>query len=144
MRRLRSDDGSILPLTACFGALALVLVLVVTAATALYLERKRLLTLADGAALSAAESFALADVELTGEGPRPRLREADVREAAVEFVSRMPAGALEGLRIEEATTADGRSATVTLSSWWRPPVLTLFLPEGIRVEATSVARSVFG
>jgi hypothetical protein len=144
MRRLRRDDGSILPLTACFGALALVLVLLVTAATSLYLERKRLFTLADAAALSAAESFGLADVELTPEGPRPMLRPVAVREAAAEFLGRMPTGEREELRVLEATTPDGRSATVTLSSVWRPPVLTLFLPEGIRVEVTSVARSVFG
>jgi hypothetical protein len=144
MRRLRSDDGSILPLTACFGALALVLVLLVTAATSLYLERKRLFTLADAAALSAAESFALADVELTPQGPRPVLRPEAVRDAAAEFLGRMPTGELERLRIQEATTLDGRSATVTLSSAWRPPVLTLLLPEGVEVEVTSVARSVFG
>jgi hypothetical protein len=144
MRPVRSDDGSILPLTACFGALALVLVLVVTAATSLYLERKRLFTLADAAALSAAESFSLADVELTPEGPRPMLRHDGVRDAAAEFVGRMPTEGLDELRIVEATTVDGRSATVTLSSRWRPPVLTLFLPEGVAVEVTSVARSVFG
>jgi Putative Flp pilus-assembly TadE/G-like len=144
MRRLRSDDGSILPLTACFGALALVLVLLVTAATSLYLERKRLFALADAAAITAAESFALSDVELTAEGPRPVLQPEAVRDAAAEFVGRMPAGGLEELRIVEATTTDGRSATVTLSSRWRPPVLTLFLPEGVLVEVTSVARSVFG
>lgn len=144
MRSLRSEDGSILPLTACFGALALALVLLVTAATSLYLERKRLFTLADAAALSAAESFELSDVELTADGPRPVLRPEAVQESAADFVGRMPAGGLDQLRIVEATTPDGRSATVTLSSRWRPPVLTLFLPEGVRVEVTSVARSVFG
>jgi hypothetical protein len=144
MTRARLDDGSILPLTACFGALALVLVLLVTAATSLYLERKRLFTLADAAALSAAESFALGDVELTPEGPRPLLRPDAVREAASEIVGRMPAGGLEELRILEATTPDGRSATVTLASRWRPPVVTLFLPDGVPVQVTSVARSVFG
>jgi hypothetical protein len=145
MRRLaRADDGSILPLTACFGALALVLVLLVTAATSLYLERKRLFTLADAAALAGAESFDLADVELTDDGPRPVLREDSVREAVVEFVERMPRGGFEDLTVAKATTTDGRSASVTLTSRWRPPVVTLFLPEGVPVEVTSVARSVFG
>ena len=52
MRRLRArDDGSTLPLILVFGLVALVLVLVVAAATDLYLARKRLLTLADGDAL---------------------------------------------------------------------------------------------
>ena len=144
MRRLRADDGSILPLTACFGALALVLVLLVTAATSLYLERKRLFTLADGAALAGAESFELTDVVLTEDGPRPVLREEAVRETVVDFVRRMPTHGFENLTVVEATTTDGRSASVTLSSRWRPPVVTLFLPEGVAVEVTSVGRSVFG
>ncbi|MDO9591011.1 MAG: pilus assembly protein TadG-related protein, partial [Microcella sp.] len=53
----RDDRGSILPLIAGFGALALAVVLLVSAATSLYLDRTRLFTLADGAALAAAESF---------------------------------------------------------------------------------------
>jgi hypothetical protein len=144
MRCVRRDDGSILPLTACFGAMALVLVLLVTAATSLYLERKRLFTLADAAAVSAAESFSLTDVELTEDGPRPVLRDVAVRNAAVELLGRMPVDGFEALRLSEATTPDGRSASITLTSRWRPPVVTLFLPEGIAVEVTSVARSVFG
>ncbi|MFC0681147.1 pilus assembly protein TadG-related protein [Lysobacter korlensis] len=144
MRRARADGGSILPLTACFGALALVLVLLVTAATSLHLERKRLLTLADAAALAGAESFELADVELTEEGPRPVLQGDSVRDAVVDFVGRMPLDGFEELTVAEATTTDGRSASVTLTSRWRPPVMTLFLPEGVAVEVTSVARSVFG
>ncbi len=144
MRRARADDGSMLPLTAGFGALALVLVLLVTAATSLYLERKRLFALADAAALAGAESFELADVELTGDGPRPVLREASVRDAVGDFVGRMPDGGFENLTVAEATTTDGRSASVTLRSRWRPPVVTLFLPDGVQVEVTSVARAVFG
>jgi hypothetical protein len=142
--RATSEEGSILPLTAFFGALCLMLVLLVTAATSLYLERKRLFTLADSAALAAAESFDLAEVKLTQAGPRVTLRPEAVRESVVDFLERMPVQRFEGLRVEEATSTDGRSATVTLSSAWRPPVLTLFVPEGVRVDVTSVARSVFG
>ena len=59
MRRLGDEDGSILPLIFGFFAIALAVVLIVTAATSLYLERSRLYTLADGAALAGADSFAL-------------------------------------------------------------------------------------
>ncbi len=62
MRR-RDDRGSILPLVILYGILALALVLIVTAATSLYLEKKRLFTLADGAALVGAESFSLTEVD---------------------------------------------------------------------------------
>ena len=37
---------------------------------------------------------------------------------------------------------DGRSATVELSCYWAPPVLTLFVPKGFRIDVTSIARSV--
>ena len=141
--RLRGDDGSILPLTVFFGFLALVLVLVVVAATSLYLERKRLFGLADSAAVVGAESFDLATVEATASGARPRLRSPDVASAVTGFV-RGPAGArFESLEVLRAETTDGRSATVELAAYWRPPVVTLLVPEGFRIEVTAVARSVF-
>jgi hypothetical protein len=144
MRRLRSDEGSILPLVCGFGAVALALILVVAAATSLYLERKRLLTLADGAALVGAESFDLADVSVTPHGPRVELEPVLVRTAVQEYLGGNPIGVFESLRLEQATTIDGRSAQVTVSAIWRPPVLTVFVPEGMRIDATAVSRTVFG
>ncbi len=44
--------------------------------------------------------------------------------------------------MEQATTLDGRSATVTLSAVWRPPVVAPFFPDGIRIDATATARTV--
>jgi hypothetical protein len=58
-------------------------------------------------------------------------------------VAAAPGRRFEALRIERAETVDGRSATVSLSAYWRPPLVSLLLPEGIRLEVTSVARSVF-
>lgn len=143
-RRLPNDEGSTLLLTIFYGMLALVVVLLVVAATSLYLERKRLYTLADGAALVGAEAFSLAAVRSTSDGWRPVLRSRDV-EAAVGAYVRVNAGtSFESLAIDGASTLDGRSATVTLSSYWRPPVVSLLVPEGVRLEVTSVARSVFG
>ena len=57
--RAADDTGSTLPLVIFYGFLALALVLIVAAASSLYLERKRLFTLADDAALVGAESFDL-------------------------------------------------------------------------------------
>jgi hypothetical protein len=143
-RALRSDSGSILPLIAFFGFFALAVVLVVTAATSLYLEKKRLFTLADGAALVGAESFELGDVTMTPDGPRPVLHSAAVRESVAAYLGGNPIGEFESLWLDEATTLDGRSATVSVSAVWRPPVVTIFVPEGIRIESTATARSVFG
>jgi hypothetical protein len=54
----------------------------------------------------------------------------------------VPPGTLEELVVESAGTPDGVSAEVTLSAWWRPPMLTMFVPDGIRIEVTATARSV--
>lgn len=142
---LADDRGSILPLIAGFGALALAVVLLVSAATSLYLERARLFTLADGAALAAAESFRLDSVQLTADGElRPRLTKPEVTAAAVEYLAQAPDSRLDGLRLVEATTPDGLSARVTLAAVWAPPVLSVFVPEGIPLQVSATSRSVFG
>jgi uncharacterized membrane protein len=143
MRRLRGDDGSTLLLTIFYSALCLALVLVVVAATSLYLERKRLFTLADGASLVGAESFTLADVTRTTAGYRPTLTSAEVRAAVSEYLADTPADSFTDLHVERAVSVDGRSASVELSCYWAPPVLTLVIPKGFRIEVTSIARSVF-
>jgi len=143
--RDRPDEGSTLVLTIFYGLLALMLVLVVVAATSLYLERKRLFTLADGAALAAAEAFPLASVRsVPGAGTvRPVLSSAEVRQAAQDYLAAVSDDRFEHLTLERAASDDGSSATVTLSSVWRPPVVAVVLPQGVRLSVTSVARSVF-
>ena len=140
---MNDDEGSMLPLTIFYGVLSLVLVLVVVAATSLYLERKRLFTLADGAALVGAEAFDLDDVLATPAGYRPTLESSDVAAAVGSYLETTPSASFTALRLERAETVDGRSATVELSAYWRPPVLTLLVPDGLRIEVTAVARSVF-
>jgi hypothetical protein len=144
MRISGAERGSTLVLTLGFATFALAVTLVVAAATSLYIERKRLLALADSAALVGAEAFDLGGVRLTedGTGVVVELESEDVAEAVAGHVDRVGRTRLEDLRIEAATSPDGQSAEVSLSSSWRPPVLTLFLPEGVRLEATSSARSV--
>ncbi len=139
---LRDETGSILPLVAGFTALALTIALLVAAATSLYLERKRLLSLADSAALVGAEAYDLADVTATDGNVRVELADEDVSTAVQQYLEGVP-DTFEELRIEEATSVDGRSATVELSAQWHPPVVSLFVPEGLRVDVTSTARSVF-
>lgn len=143
MRRARDDEGSTLLLTIFYGFLSLVLVLLVVAASSLYLERKRLFTLADGAALVGAEAFDLEDVTITPDGPRPILDSKDVAAAVSAYVASAPTAPFDSLTIDRAATVDGRSATVTLSAYWRPPMLSLLVPAGIPIEVTAVARSVF-
>ena len=140
---LSDEEGSTLPLIIFYGFLSMVLVLLVIAATSLYLERKRLFTLADGAALVGAEAFDLEQVTREDGIVELHLQTADVASAVSDFVEQTPGVDFDSLRIENAESVDGRSATVALSAAWKPPVLTLVLPEGIRIEVTTVARSVF-
>jgi hypothetical protein len=144
LRRLREEDGSTMPLVAGFGALALALVLVAAAASSLYLERKQLFTLADGAALVGAEAFDLADVSVATGRPEVLLKPGDVHRDVAAFLATTPNGGFEQLVLEEATTRDGETASVTLSAVWRPPIVTVFFPEGMRIQTSATARAVFG
>jgi Tfp pilus assembly protein PilX len=143
LRGARGDEGSTLILTLFYAMLSLVLILMVTAATSLYLERKRLYSLADAAALVGAEAFELSSVSLNADEPTVTLHSPQVREAVSGFLRGSPADTFDALVLEDAASLDGKSASVTVSSAWRPPILTLFVPEGIRLEVTAVARSVF-
>ena len=150
-KRVDDDTGSTLPLVIFYGALSLVLVLLVIAATSLYLERKRLFTLADGAALVGAEAFDLSQVSMVRAVGKSSgsdeialdLESPDIASAVTEYIAASPSNHFDGLRVTRAETVDGRSATVGLSAQWRPPVLTLLVPDGLRIEVTAVARSVF-
>ena len=137
------EQGSALVLTIFYGFLSLVLIFVVVAATSLYLERKRLFTLADGAALVGAESYDLDDVELTPQGFRPKLTPKKVASAVADYVAASQGDRFTALHIEEATTNDLASSTVSLSAYWKPPLIFLLVPEGIRIDVTATARSVF-
>ncbi|WP_354498303.1 pilus assembly protein TadG-related protein [Mycetocola sp. 2940] len=143
LRRARNEDGSTLLLAIFYGMLSLSVILLVAATTSLYLERKRLYSLADAAALVGAEAFELSSVSLDGGEPSVTVRSPRVRAAVADFLEDNPVGAFDALTLENAGSQDGRSATVTVSSAWRPPVLTLFVADGIRLEVTAVARSVF-
>ena len=146
--RRRGDDGQVLILSLGFAVLALLLVLVVTAATGVHLDRKRLLALADLAALSAADEVStryFAGPQDRGPGGVP-LTDETVRAAVERYVRDHPepAAAWDGVRVLEATTPDGRSAVVRLGALTRPPVLTWVLApwtDGVRLEVEASARA---
>ena len=138
----RSEDGSSLILIIFAGALTIGVALAAASATSLYLERKRLLSLADGAALVAAESFSLDNVEVVDGRVTPRLTSDQVRDAVRAFVAESTPSDLGLVHIDDAVTRDGRSATVSLSAVWHPPIVTFLMPAGIRIDVTSTARSV--
>ena len=138
----RDERGSTLLLTIGYCVLGLAIVLVVASATTLYLERKRLFTVADGAALAAAEAWRLDTVRIEGDRLAIELEDAEVRHAAAEYLA-VAASDLDDVVLVRAASDDGRSATVTLRSVWRAPISTDLVPVEVPVEVTVTARSVF-
>lgn len=123
--------------------LALLVATVVVGISAVYLEHKRLLSLADGASLAAADSYTLGEVTAQGGRPSAVLNPARVRNVAADFVARSPASQrFSSLAVDAATgTPDGATAVVVLTAAVHPPVVNFLVPDGIRIEATSTARS---
>lgn len=141
-RLVHDDGGSTLLLTIFYCFLGITIVLVVVSATTLYLERKRLFTVADGAALAAAEAWALDSVRVDGDRLTIELDDADVRRAAAEYLDDA-ASDLDDVVLVRAASDDGRSATVTLRSVWQAPIHNELIPVAVPIEVTVTTRSVF-
>lgn len=123
--------------------LALLVSTVVMGASSLYIEHKKLLSLADGASVAAADSYTLGQVETKDGTPSAVLSGERVRSVAGDYLNRNGAFArFEGLAVTAATgTPDGSTAVVVLSAAVHPPVVNFLVPDGIRIEAASTARS---
>ena len=133
--RLAADDeGSVMILTLGYAVLALALVFVTVDATSLYLAQKRLDSLADAAALAGADGFTFA---VQGGEPLATLTDDGVWDQAQSLVSAVGgSGALVA-----ADSPDGLSARVTVATTWRPPIMTLFVPDGVALESTATSRT---
>ncbi|TDN92556.1 pilus assembly protein TadG-related protein [Microbacterium sp. BK668] len=121
-------------LTLGYAALALVAVFLCVDATSLYLTQKRLDSLADAAALAGADGFTLSVVD--GE-PRAELTSDQVRAQAQALLGDVGRDA----RLLSAMTPDGVSARVTVAGTWHPPVATIFVPDGVALQATATSRT---
>jgi uncharacterized membrane protein len=128
------DEGSVLLLTLGYAILAIVAILVCVDATSLYLAQKRLDSLADAAALAGADGFTLSVVD--GE-PRADLTSDEVGAQASALVDEVGRDAV----LVSAGTPDGVSARVTVAGTWHPPVLTVFVPDGVALRATATSRT---
>jgi uncharacterized membrane protein len=138
------DEGSTLLLTIFYGVLALALVLVVVAASSLYLERKRLFSLADGAALAGAEAWRLDEARIEGDALRLELDDGRIADEARAYLADAGGGTTAGpVELVRAASDDAQSATVTLRTTWRAPFSLEFLPIQVPIEVTATARSVF-
>jgi len=135
------ERGSMLPLFGGAAVLAIVIIFGVSAATSLLIERQRLFALADTAALVGSESFDPAQLTLTPAGIVVPLESGRVRDSVVSFLSTNTWSEFESLRLESARTPDGRHVEVELSSLWRPPLVSAFFPEALRVSATARSQT---
>lgn len=145
LRKLKSEDeGSSLILIIFAGLIGLAVILGTAAATSLYIERKRLFTVADGAALAAAEAFNLDDVQLVNGRASITLTDSAIRSETQRYLQIIPPNDSAGITVVSAVTKDGRSATVNLQKTWHPPVISIFMPDGMNLDVTATARTVLG
>lgn len=123
--------------------LALLVATVVMAVSSIYLGHKKLLSLADGAAMAAADSFTLGEVTGAAGSPSAVLNSSRVRGAAVEYLNRTGAfSRFDGLAAAPGTgSPDGSTAVVVLTATVHPPVVNFLVPDGILIGASSTARS---
>lgn len=143
IERSRREDGQISVLIIGYLLLSLLVVAVVAAASAVYIEHKKLLSAADGAALSAADTFSVAAIK-PGQGePAPLLNSESVSRAAISYLEQSGASArFNQLRLDPATGApEARTARVVLTAVVHPPVVNFLVPAGIPIVATADARS---
>lgn len=149
MRRLRaanSDEGTIGILTLGFTVLALMLILVVSAATSVHLTRLRLTHLADELAEDAADAVD-AGAYFDGAGTSPvslDLATDEMTVAVQRHVQQRGVDHLEGARVVSIQALDSATARVTVEVNVYPLFgVEALMPfaDGITLRATSDARS---
>lgn len=145
MRTRHDDDGQVMLLSLAYGLLALLLVTAVISATAVHLERKELLALADLAALEAADAMTDPDYYAQDGTPHVQLTPDGVAAAVDDYLDAAPAAdGFQHLEVVEATTDDGRTAHVTLRAVADVPLLTVVTAawsDGVTLEVTAEARA---
>jgi hypothetical protein len=141
--RPSDEDGQITVLIIGYILLSLLVIAVITAVSAVYIEHKKLLSVADGAALSAADTFSVASIDAGGGEPAPALESGSVSRAADAYLERSGALArFHNLGLDPATGApDSRTARVVLTAVVHPPIVNFLVPAGIPIVATTDARA---
>lgn len=136
--KFRDDAGQ----TSVFiiGATVVILLFALTIAAimSVTLQHRKLLSLADSSAQSAATSFTLEDPEELSLTITPETARHQVIEhlEAVDAVQRFP-----NLRIESVRVVGDTTVTVRLSATAHPPIVNWVVPSGVQVVADSTART---
>jgi uncharacterized membrane protein len=141
VRRRRDERGTVLLRIIGFAVVLLMMAAVVTDASAAYLQRQGLDTLADGAALTAADAGASGE-EAYGDGLDADLHlDADVARAAVlGYLHRVGAFTrFPGLTAEVAVDSSTQRVVVSVHAPLHPPPHVPGAPERASIGATSAA-----
>ena len=70
-------------------------------------------------------------------GARAELTDAGVEEQAASLVVAVPGDA----SLTSAGTPDGVTARVTVAAQWHPPLVSLFVPDGVPLQSTATSRT---
>lgn len=132
--RKRDEEGTILLLTLGCLVIALMLVVVVVDASAVFLARRSLASEADGASIAAAQAVAKPVVYANGAGARLPLAEVQAE------VARYAAGADLQASVEHGT--DGDTVVVTGRRSVNLPFVSALGIGAVTVTATSRASSI--
>lgn len=137
------EHGQITVLTIGYVLLALLLTSVVMAVSTVYIEHKKLLSMADGASVAAADSYSLGQMETKAGTPSAVLNGGRVRTVVMDYLAQNEAFTrFDGLAVEPATgSTDGSTAVVVLSAAVHPPIVNFLVPDGIAIRAESTARA---
>ncbi|MCC3296799.1 pilus assembly protein TadG-related protein [Arthrobacter caoxuetaonis] len=139
------ESGQVGVLIIGYVLLALLVITVVAGASSVYLGHKKLLSAADGAALAAADTFSLSQVQGTepGTAPAAQLESGAVTAAVQQYLADSRAGErITALQISPETgTPDARTARVVLLGAVHPPIVNFLVPDGIPIRAESDARA---
>lgn len=142
------DDGQVLLLLLVYALIGVVLITVVASASAVHLQRKRLLALADAAALDAADALDDRAFYAPGgvaPGDGVPITDASVRASVQTYlVARGPTGLGQVAVADPTGTPDGATAEVTLAGVAQVPLVSVVLEGwggGIPLRATARART---
>lgn len=134
----RHDEGQTSVFVIGVTVIILLFALTLTAIMAVTLQHRKLLSLADSAAQSAATSFTIADPEelsltitksTASHQVTEHLRDLDAQ-------SRFPNLNIESVRVVGNTTVE-----VQLSATAHPPIVNWVIPSGVQVVAEGTART---
>lgn len=138
IQKLRDDDGQ----TSIFiiGATVVILLFAVTIAaiTSVTLQHRKLLSLTDSAAQSAATAFTVASPEQLSLSINP----ASASNQVAQHLNDVDAAQrFSNLSIDSVQVVEDTSIVVQLSATAHPPIVNWVVPSGVRVVAESTART---